>query len=170
MTMYRYFSSVDKLRKLPDLTASLSTKVPSSFIVLANAGVKSVVKSVVKSLFAKGKGLAMSSCRGMSMTVYNTGLSLTWLLFASDWIPDILINVVPRTILSTLNSFAGAITALSRVMWVWLAGTKYGRGFAIIKPRIFFREIFASGQSAKILSRENFSPYGSSASVGLGLC
>ena len=32
--------------------------------------------------------------------------------------------------------------------------------FVIIKPRKFFREIFASGQSAKILSRENFSPYG----------
>ena len=112
MAMYRYFSSMDKLRKLPDLTASLSTKVPSSSIVLANAG----VKSVVKSLFAKGKGLAMSSCRAMSMTVYNTRLSLTWLLFASDCIPDIFINVGPRTILSTLNSLAGAITALSRVM------------------------------------------------------
>ena len=42
-----------------------------------------------------------------------------------------------------------AITALSRVMWVWLAGTQYGRGFAIVERRKFFREIFASGQSAK---------------------
>ena len=33
-------------------------------------------------------------------------------------------------------------------------------GFAIVEPRKFLREIFASGQSAKILSRENFAPYG----------
>ena len=32
--------------------------------------------------------------------------------------------------------------------------------FVIVEPRKFFGEIFASGQSAKILSRENFSPYG----------
>ena len=32
--------------------------------------------------------------------------------------------------------------------------------FVIVKPRNFFREIYASGQFAKILSRENFSPYG----------
>ena len=55
--------SVDKL---PDPTGSLPTKVPSSSIVLANAG----VKSGLKSLLAKGKGLYMSSCRPMSMTVY----------------------------------------------------------------------------------------------------
>ena len=51
--MYRYFSSVDKLPKLPDPTGSPSTKVPLSSIVLANAG----VRSVLKSLLAKGKGL-----------------------------------------------------------------------------------------------------------------
>ena len=89
--VYRYFSSVDKLPKLPDPTASLSTKVPSSFIVLANAG----VKSVLKSLFARRERGYMSSCRTMSMMVYNIGLSLTWLLFASDCI---FVNVVPRTI------------------------------------------------------------------------
>ena len=55
--MYRYFSSVDKLPKLPDPTASLSTKVPSSSIVLANPG----EKSVLKSLLAKGKGLCRLS-------------------------------------------------------------------------------------------------------------
>ena len=32
--------------------------------------------------------------------------------------------------------------------------------FAIVEPQTFFPEIFASGQSVKILSRENFSPYG----------
>ena len=32
--------------------------------------------------------------------------------------------------------------------------------FVIVEPQNFFREIFASGQSAKILSHENFSPYG----------
>ena len=42
-------------------------------------------------------------------------------------------------------------------MWVLLANTQYGRGFAIVELR---NKIFASGQSAKILSRENFSPYG----------
>ena len=57
MAMYRYFSSVDKLPKLPDPTGSLSTKVQSSSIVLANAG----VKSVLKSLLAKVKGLCRLS-------------------------------------------------------------------------------------------------------------
>ena len=61
-----FFGSVDKLPKLPDPTGCLPTKVPSSSIVLANAG----VKSGLKSLLAKGKGLYMSSCRPMSMTVY----------------------------------------------------------------------------------------------------
>ena len=61
-----FFSSVDKLPKLPDPTGCLPTKVPSSSIVLANAG----VKSGLKSLLAKGKGLFMSSCRPMSMMVY----------------------------------------------------------------------------------------------------
>ena len=56
MAMYRYFSSVDKLPKLPDATGSLPTKVSSSSIVLANAG----VKSVLKSLLAKGKGLCQA--------------------------------------------------------------------------------------------------------------
>ena len=32
--------------------------------------------------------------------------------------------------------------------------------FVIVEPRKIFREIFASGQSAKILARENYSPYG----------
>ena len=60
MAMHRYFSSVDKLRELPDPTGFLSTKVPSSSIVLANVG----VKSVLKSLLAKGKGLcqAVAQC------------------------------------------------------------------------------------------------------------
>ena len=89
MAMYRYFSSVDKLPKLPDATGSLPTKVPSSSIVLANAG----VNSVLKSLLAKGKG-AMSSCRPMLMTVYNIRLSLTWQLLANGCIPDIIINLV----------------------------------------------------------------------------
>jgi len=56
MAIYCYFSSVDKLSKLPDPTGSLSTKAPSSSIVLANAG----VKSVLKSLFEKGKGLCQA--------------------------------------------------------------------------------------------------------------
>ena len=59
MAMYRYFSSVDKLPKLPDATGSLPTKVPSSSIVLANAG----MKSVLKSLLAKGKGLCQAVAR-----------------------------------------------------------------------------------------------------------
>ena len=42
----------------------------------------------------------------------------------------------PRTIASTLNSFT--ITALSRVMWVWLAYTQYERGFVIVELRKFF--------------------------------
>ena len=57
MAMYRYFSSVDKLPKLPDPTGSQSTKVSSFFIVLADAG----VKSVLKSLLAKVKGLCRLS-------------------------------------------------------------------------------------------------------------
>ena len=52
MAMYIYFSSVDKLPKLPDPTGSLPTKVLSSSIVLANAG----VKSVLKRLLAKERG------------------------------------------------------------------------------------------------------------------
>ena len=32
--------------------------------------------------------------------------------------------------------------------------------FVIVEPRKILREIFASGQSAKIFSRENFLPYG----------
>ena len=36
--------------------------------------------------------------------------------------------------------------------------------FVIVEPRKIFHEIFASGQSAKIWSRENFSPYGNSGS------
>ena len=44
MAMYR---SVDKLPKLPDPTGSLSTKVLSSSIVLANAGVKNVLEESV---------------------------------------------------------------------------------------------------------------------------
>ena len=52
MAMYRYFSSVDKLPKLPDPTGSLSMKVPSSSIVLANVE----VKSMLKSLLAKERG------------------------------------------------------------------------------------------------------------------
>ena len=47
MAMYRYFSSVDKLPKRPDPTGYLSTKVPSSSIVLANAGSKSVLEESV---------------------------------------------------------------------------------------------------------------------------
>ena len=35
---------MDKLPKLPDPTGSLSVKVPSSSIVLANAGMKSVLE------------------------------------------------------------------------------------------------------------------------------
>ena len=93
MAMYRYFSNVDKLPKRPDPTGFLSTKVPSSSIVLANAGAKSMLDE--------------------------------------------------------------------SVMWVWLTYTQYGRGFAIVEPRNFFREIVASGQFTKILSRENFSTYGS---------
>ena len=65
----RYFSSVDKLPKLPDPTGSLSTKVPLSSIVLANAG----VKSMLKSLFMKGKGYVK-----LSPNVDNIGHSLTW--------------------------------------------------------------------------------------------
>ena len=38
---------MDKLPKLPDCTGSLSMKVPSSSIVLANAGVKSVLEESV---------------------------------------------------------------------------------------------------------------------------
>ena len=45
--MYRYFSSVDKLPKLPDPTGSLSMKALSFSIVLANAGVKSVLEESV---------------------------------------------------------------------------------------------------------------------------
>ena len=41
-------SNVDKL-KLPDPTGSLPTKVPPSYTVLANAGVKSVLKSLLGS-------------------------------------------------------------------------------------------------------------------------
>ena len=48
---------------------ALPTKVPSSSIVLANAG----VKSVLKSLLAKRKGL-YAGCRPMLTTVYNIGL------------------------------------------------------------------------------------------------
>ena len=53
MAMYCYFSSVDKL---PHPTGSLPMKIPSSSIVLANAG----VKSMLKSLLAKGKGLCQA--------------------------------------------------------------------------------------------------------------
>jgi len=59
MAMHCFFSSVDKLRELPDPTGFLSTKVLSSSIVLANAG----VKSVLKSLLAKGKGLCQAVAR-----------------------------------------------------------------------------------------------------------
>ena len=59
MAMYRYFSSVDKLPKLPNLIGSLSTKVPSSSIVLANAGVKSVLEESV----GEGKGLCQAVAR-----------------------------------------------------------------------------------------------------------
>ena len=83
MAIYCYFSSVDKLPKLPDPTGSLSTKVPSSSIVLANARAEESV--------GEGKG-AMSSCCPMSMMVYNIGLSLTWLLLTNGCIPDIFIK------------------------------------------------------------------------------
>ena len=56
MAMYHYFSSVDRLRKLPDPTGSLSTKALSSSIVLANAG----VNSILKSLLGKGKRLCQA--------------------------------------------------------------------------------------------------------------
>ena len=46
-----YFSSMDKLPKLPGPTGSLPTKVPSSSIVLANVGVKSMLEESV----GKGK-------------------------------------------------------------------------------------------------------------------
>ena len=75
MAMYH---SLDKLPKLPDPTGSLSTKVLSSSIVLANAGVKKVLEESV----GEGNGAAMSSCRLMSMMVI--GLSLTWQLLASQ--------------------------------------------------------------------------------------
>ena len=38
---------------------------------------------------------------------------------------------------------------------------RHALSFVIVEPRKYFREIFASGQSAKILSHENFSPYSS---------
>ena len=44
---------MDKLPKVPDPTGSLSTKVPLPSIVLANVG----VKSVLRSLLVKVKGL-----------------------------------------------------------------------------------------------------------------
>ena len=51
--MYRFLVySVDKLPKLPDPMGSPSTKVPSSSMVFANVG----VKSVLKSLLAKRRG------------------------------------------------------------------------------------------------------------------
>ena len=51
--MYRYFSAVDKLPKLPVPTGSLPTEVPSSSIVLSNTG-------VLKSLLAKGGYVKLS--------------------------------------------------------------------------------------------------------------
>ena len=51
MAMYRYFRGVDKLPKLPDPTGSLSMKVLSSSIILANAGMKSMPEESV----GKGK-------------------------------------------------------------------------------------------------------------------
>ena len=61
VAMYCCFSSVDKLPKLPDPTGSLPTKVPSFYIVLANTG----VKNVLKSLLAKGKGLCQAVDDGL---------------------------------------------------------------------------------------------------------
>ena len=43
MAIYRYFSSVDKLTKLPDPSCLLSTTIPSSSIASANAEVRSVL-------------------------------------------------------------------------------------------------------------------------------
>ena len=83
MAMYRFFSSVDKLPKLPDPTGCLPTKVPSSSIVLANAG----VKSGLKSLLAKGKGLYVKLSPDVDDGLY----SLTWLLLANG---SIFINLV----------------------------------------------------------------------------
>ena len=59
VAMYLFLrSNVDKL-KLPDPTGSLPTKVPPSYTVLANAG----VKSVLKSLLAKRNGLYQTVAR-----------------------------------------------------------------------------------------------------------
>ena len=56
MAMYHFFCSMEKLPKLPYPTVFLPTKVPSFSIVLANLS----VKSVLKSLLAKGKGLCQA--------------------------------------------------------------------------------------------------------------
>ena len=59
-----YFSSVDKLPKLPDPTGSLSMQVLSFSIVLANAGMKSVQEESVGE--GKWPGLlrqAVARCR-----------------------------------------------------------------------------------------------------------
>ena len=59
-----YFSSVDKLPKLPDPTGSLSMQLLSFSIVLANAGMKSVQKGSVGE--GKWPGLlhqAVTQCR-----------------------------------------------------------------------------------------------------------
>ena len=100
----------------------------------------------------------MSSYRPMSMMVYNIGLSLTWLLFANGCIPDIFINLVSTH--HRLNAklarhhctFMCDVGVVSiHPVWAWLCD---------LEPRKDFCEIFASGQSVKILSYENFSPYG----------
>ena len=47
----------------------------------------------------------------------------------------------------TLNSLA--ITALSCVMWVWLAFTQCGHGFAIVEPRNFFEKYLPAANPRK---------------------
>ena len=87
----------------------------------------------------------MSSCRPMSMTVYNIGLSLTWLLLANGCIPKHLHKSLIHA--PSLNSLT--ITALSRVMWVWLATPSMRVALRSSNRENFFAKIF-----------ENFSPYG----------
>ena len=145
MAMYCYFSTVDKLPKLPDPTGSLPTKVPSLSIVLANAGVKNVLEESV------GEGQeAVSNCRRMSMTVYNNR-ALFDMAAPRQWLHPRYIWY-PRTIRYTRSP-------ITRVMCVWLAYTQCGHGFAV-EPQKIFHKIFASSQSMKSLAHENLTQTG----------
>ena len=136
MAMYH---SVDKLPKLPDPTGSLSMKVSSSSNVLANAGVKSVLEESVgegkQDCYVKLSSTVDDGYPALfDMAAPRQRLHPRYLHKCGTHAPSLQHSTRSPSLQFQLKKFA-------HVMWLWLAYTQYGRGFAMVEPRKFFCEI-----------------------------